>query len=142
MSSLFSRPSTLDTILAVLNSGQGQTPLGQMLAGPARELEREMHALKCANTAQNIEVHMLTQENDRLNRENEMLKRVLEMDASELQRENVELKCQIAQERITARGNYVDVSTDLNRVQKKYNVLKKKYEDLTGQEYVGRTPKP
>jgi hypothetical protein len=85
---------------------------------------------------------MLTQDNDRLSRENEMLKRVLEMDASELHRENVQLKCQLAQERITAHGRYVNVSTERNRAERAYKALKKTYEQRTGEKYVGRTPKP
>ncbi len=127
--------SAIEAIRRMLDSAYGQTELGRALNGPVRVLE-------CAQTARDIEVDSLRRHNDQLSRENELLKRVLEMDASECQRRIVELECQIAQERITARGRYVDVSTDRNRAQRENEILKKTYEDLTGKKWAGRTPKP
>jgi hypothetical protein len=149
MSSPYLSAWAIRAIRDLLDSAQGQTPLGRILDRPVRVLE-------CAQTARDIELSTLTQHNDRLNRENERLcrkverlsrenerlTRVLEMDASEIHKEHEKLWCPLGRERIDARGKFVEVRTDLNRAQSEIRLLRKKIEEQTGKKYVWRTPKP
>ncbi len=124
MSSLFYSPSAIEAIRRLLDSAAGQTPLGRMLESPVRVLE-------CTQTARDIEVDSLTQHTDRLNREKQ-----------ELYEEYEKLQGQLWQERMDARARHVEMSTDLNRTQSENRLLRKQIKELTGKEYVGRTPKP
>ncbi len=114
----------IEAIHRLLDSAEGQTPLGRMLERPVRVLE-------CTKTARDVEVDSLIQHNDRLNRENQ-----------ELYAANEKLQRQLEQERMDAQAKHVEMSTDLNRTQSENRLLRKKIKEPTGKEYVGRTPKP
>ena len=91
MTTPFDPPTALETIQRVLDSAEGQTPLGARLAPMIRQVQNVM-------TAKNIHCHVLSEENDQLNKEVFTLKSEndqLKQEVFTLKSENDQLKQEV-----------------------------------------------
>ena len=108
--------ATLEIIQLVLNSAEGQTPLGARLAPM-------IHRVQCAMTAKTIEGHMLSKENDELNKQ-----------VFTLASENDSLKHKFNAAHIQHCMRRAEWATDEENLQRKVRLLERKLKEATGQD--------